>query len=77
MGGLLPAGDTWEMILHYRSDERLDEMISSVSEVLQWMDKAKKARKNVCIGGTAPHWTNKLQRRDLNLVTGGLLSDIN
>jgi hypothetical protein len=46
VGGSLDNGDTWETILHYHSDKRLDQMISSVSQVLEWMDKAKKDTKD-------------------------------
>jgi hypothetical protein len=37
LGGLLDTGKEVSAIDYYRSDERLDEMISSVLQVLEWM----------------------------------------
>lgn len=54
-GDLLETGEWNEVIHHHRSDERLDEMISSVSQVLEWMNKTRASTKNFRVGGIGLH----------------------
>jgi hypothetical protein len=55
---LLVSLETWqEGIDHYRSDERLDEMISCVSQVLEWMNNTPASTKKVSYWwDRPPHW---------------------
>jgi hypothetical protein len=57
VGGLLETGEEVSAIDHYRSDERLDEMISSVSQVLEWMNKTPASTKKISYWwDRTPHW---------------------
>ena len=57
VGGLLDTGEEVSAIDHYRSDERLDEMISSVSQVLEWMNTTPASiEKLTNWWNRNPHW---------------------
>jgi len=57
LGGLLDNGEEVSAIDHYHSDVRLDEMISSVSQVLEWMNKTPASMKKISNWwDRKPHW---------------------
>ena len=57
VGGLLDTGEEVSAIDHYHSDVRLNEMISSVSQVLEWMNKTPASMKKISNWwDRKPHW---------------------
>jgi hypothetical protein len=55
--GLLDTGEEVSSIDHYHSDVRLNEMISSVSQVLEWMNKTPASMKKISNWwDRKPHW---------------------
>jgi hypothetical protein len=57
VGGVLESGEGVSAIDHYRSDERLNEMIRSVSQVLEWMNNTPAWSKKLSNWwDRKPHW---------------------
>ena len=57
VGGVLETGEGVSSIDHYRSDQRLDEMISSVSQVLEWFNKTPAGMERLSNWWDRdPHW---------------------
>lgn len=66
LGGVLETGKEVSAIDHYRSDEYLDKMISSVSQVLEWMPAPSDATLEFSYWwDRTPHWLE-----DQNVVGG-------
>jgi hypothetical protein len=63
IGGLLDSGEEVSTLHHYRSDERLQEMISAILQLFEWMDHAPSEMEPSNWWDRYPHWFDGEQEK--------------